>query len=224
MISLQRLREKGKCKESNVWKERDISLICGFQRHDVNHVGPDDDHYQWGDEEGHRHLGPHPGRLIKKFLQFLQKWKWVSSKTQTHIKHRFEASIAAMLKGLLNSPIKEEREAGDEVDHPGEGDHLLKILWILWSIINSIIQVKATTFPALCLWIADWYPIGLFIAYRRSRFSAGDLWEIMQKQALVINLGMWTRRGRRSIHRRGSKANKMLSSYQWPRAARFGCL
>ena len=50
----------------------------------------------------------------------------VLSKEKTHIKHRFEASIAAMLKGLLNSPIKEEREAGDEVDHPGEGDHLLK--------------------------------------------------------------------------------------------------
>ena len=46
VISLQRLREMGKCKESDVWKERGVSLICGFQRHDVNHVGPDDDHYQ----------------------------------------------------------------------------------------------------------------------------------------------------------------------------------
>ena len=55
----------------------------------------------------------------------------VLSKEKTHIKHRFEASIAAMLKGLLNSPIKEEREARDEVDHPGEGDHLLRILKIL---------------------------------------------------------------------------------------------
>ena len=74
-------------------------------------------------------LGTRPRKADIKNSSVLAKMKVsVLSKEKTHIKHRFEASIAAMLKGLLNSPIKEEREAGDEVDHPGEGDHLLKIL------------------------------------------------------------------------------------------------
>ena len=43
-----------------------ILPVCGLGRHNVSHIGPDDDHYYGRDDKDHRHLGPDPRRLPKE--------------------------------------------------------------------------------------------------------------------------------------------------------------